>query len=85
MTDFDEEWQILSHSLCKRNYSKRWVRHFKSKTVRELQIQQRRINPTNLQIVSGVQNHVGLADVDHARYCALVTILQVQLLIRHME
>ena len=47
ITDFDEAWQILSHSLCKRNYSKRWLRHIKSKTVRELQIQQRRINPTN--------------------------------------
>ena len=45
--DFDEAWQILSHSLCKRNYSKRWLRHIKSKTVRELQIQQRHINPTN--------------------------------------
>jgi len=30
-----------------------------------------------LQVVSGVQNHVRLADVDHARYCVLVTILQV--------
>ena len=38
-----------------------------------------------LQIVSGVQNHVGLADVDHARYCVLVTISQVQLPIKHME
>ena len=38
-----------------------------------------------LQIVRGVQNHVGLADVDHARYCVLVTILQVQLPIKHME
>jgi len=44
---FDETWQILSHSLCNRNYSKRWLRHIKSKIVRELQIQQRRINPTN--------------------------------------
>ena len=29
------------------NYSKRWLRHIKSKTVSEQQIQQRRINPTN--------------------------------------
>jgi len=27
-----------------------------------------------LQTVSGVQNHVWLADVDHARYCVPVTI-----------
>ena len=38
-----------------------------------------------LQIVSGVQNHVGLVDVDHARYCILVTMSQVQLPINHME
>jgi len=47
ITDVDEAWQILSQSLCKRNYSKRWLRYIKSKTVCELQIQQRRINPTN--------------------------------------
>ena len=29
------------------NYSNRWLCHLKSKTVRELQIQQRRINPIN--------------------------------------
>ena len=29
------------------NYSNRWLCHLKSKTVRELQIQQRRINPPN--------------------------------------
>ena len=38
-----------------------------------------------LEIVSGVQNHVGLSDVDHARYCVLVTILQVQLPIKYIE
>jgi hypothetical protein len=40
-------------------------------------------NVTLIQLIqktaSGVQNHVGLADVDHARYCVLVTISQVQL------
>jgi len=38
-----------------------------------------------LQTVSGVQNHVELANVDHAKYCVLVTILQMQLPIKHME
>jgi hypothetical protein len=36
-------------------------------------------------ILEIVQNHVGLADVDDARYCVLVTISQVQLPIKHME
>jgi len=38
-----------------------------------------------LQIISGVQNHVALADVDYARYCVLVTLSQIQLPIKHME
>ena len=35
---------ILFQALCKRNYSKRWMRGIKGKTVRELQIKQRRSN-----------------------------------------
>jgi len=37
-----------------------------------------------LQAVSMVQSRVGLADVDEARYCVLVILLQVQLPIKHM-
>jgi len=38
---------ILFHALCKRDYSKRWLRSVKSKSVRELQIIQRRVAETN--------------------------------------
>jgi hypothetical protein len=36
---FDEAWQIMSISLCRRNYTKRKLRHINSKHFRELQIQ----------------------------------------------
>jgi len=42
--DFDKAWGILYQTLCKRNYSKRWMRGIKGKTVMELQIKQRRSN-----------------------------------------
>jgi hypothetical protein len=40
-TDFDDAWHIFYQALRKRNYSKRWLRGIKSKTVREMQINQR--------------------------------------------
>jgi len=46
-TDFDKAWSVLFKSLCKRNYSKRWLRSVKSSVVRELQISHRRLNSTN--------------------------------------
>ena len=45
--DFNEPWQILPLSLCKRKYAKLWLRHIKRKAIRKLSIQQRRINPYN--------------------------------------
>ena len=42
--DFDEAWHVYFQALAKRNYSKRWLRGIKGKTVRELQINQRRTN-----------------------------------------
>ena len=44
-SDFDDAWHTLYQALCKRKYSKRWLRSFKSLTVRELEIRQRRLNP----------------------------------------
>ena len=44
---------ILFQALSKRNYSKRWLRGIKGKTVRDWQIKQRRSNtaiPTQPQI-----------------------------------
>ena len=72
MTDLDETWQILSHPLCKRNYSKKDACAILKVTLSVNYKYNVTLIQPYLQTVRVVQQHMGLADVDHARYCVLV-------------
>jgi len=58
--DSYKEWDICFQILCKRNHSKRWKRRIKDRTVRKLQIKQRRINTGNSTISSWLLNPCNL-------------------------